>query len=133
MPSGIEGALLGSAAGSGYQGARGLFKNASQVAAEKAGAPAAAPQVGIRTPLSLTTTYPSIQNIGAVMPEDKTPGYGPAPVARASGGRVGGMTSDQLLSAVERAKKKTRANTKPMLGLHDNQVAQALEIANHKI
>jgi len=133
LPSGIEGALLGSAAGSGYQGARGLFKNASQVAAEKAGAPAAAPQVGIRTPLSLTTTYPSIQNIGAVMPEDKTPGYGPAPVQRKHGGRVGGMTADQLLSAVERAKKKTRANTKPMLGLHDNQVAKALEIANHKI
>jgi hypothetical protein len=43
------------------------------------------------------------------------------------------MTADQLLSAVERAKKKTSGNTKPLLGLHDNQVAKALEIANHKI
>jgi hypothetical protein len=67
------------------------------------------------------------------MPVDKTPGYGPEPIQRKHGGRVGGMTADQLLSAVERAKKKTRANTKPMLGLHDNQVAKALEIANHKI
>ena len=133
LPSGIEGALLGSAAGSGYQGARGMFKNASQIAAEKSGAPKANPSIGMRTPISMFNSYPGIKNVGAMFPVEESPGYGPAPVQRKHGGRVGGMTSDQLLSAVERAKKKTRANTKPMLGLHDNQVAQALEIANHKI
>jgi hypothetical protein len=139
QPHGAVATAVGAVAGDVASKAGSAAKQYTQALSERAGAPAAKPSVGpsgMEVPWSPFGVYPGIKNVGAMMPVDKETGYGPPtpmPVARKSGGRVGGMTADQLLSAVERAKKKTSGNTKPLLGLHDNQVAKALEIANHKI
>ena len=132
IPHGAE-AVMGALAGKGLNAGASGVSSMLEARAQRAGAPKTVGMEGegYKSPYLPYKVYPHIGNLGAMVPVDEQPGY--TPVARASGGRVGGMTSDQLLSAVERAKKKTRANTKPMLGLHDNQVAKALEIANHKI
>lgn len=132
VPHGTE-AVLGALAGKGLNAGASGISSAFEAAAQRAGAPrtVGSEGSGFNVPYLNVRSYPRISNLGALEPVDEKPGY--TPVARASGGRVGGMTADQLLSAVERAKKKTSTNTKPLLGLHDNQVAKALEIANHKI
>ena len=132
FPHGAD-AVIGALAGKGLNSGASGISSAFESAAQRAGAPkTVSPEgSGFNVPYLNARSYPRINNLGALVPPEEKPGY--TPVARKSGGRVGGMTADQLLSAVERAKKKTSSNTKPLLGLHDNQVAKALEIANHKI
>ena len=48
---------------------------------------------------------------------------------RKSGGRV----SDKLVTMVDRARKNINNQTESLLGVHDNHVAQALEIANRNL
>jgi|GEM_PF-2219483 len=55
---------------------------------------------------------------------------------RKAGGRVGvnhERIADQLVTAAERAKKGISEDTKPLLDLPDNHIAQALEVANRSI
>lgn len=57
-------------------------------------------------------------------------------VERKSGGRVGvnhDSLADQLVGAAERAKKGISKETEPLLGMHDDHIAHALELANRSI
>ena len=61
------------------------------------------------------------RSIPAFAPVEEQQGYGPPPVARASGGRV--VTAEELMSRMDKASKKHVKETKPLLNLHDNTVA----------
>lgn len=66
------------------------------------------------------------------------PSWTPPPLTispNRSGFRSGGSVSiaDQLVSDVDRAKKEIDGKTKTFLGVHDNHVAHALEIANKNL
>jgi hypothetical protein len=55
-------------------------------------------------------------------------------IARASGGRLGGvMTVDDLMAAAERAKKDHGKNTEPLLDEPDEHITRALEVAKRHL
>lgn len=107
------------------------IKGASQIRAERAGAPIVRfqPEVPVRAPMSLEAPG---------FPESETEaGYGPPTgnvitvnprQQRKAGGRV--KTASQLMMAVEDAKRKVNNTTKPLMNMPDEHIAQALAVAN---
>lgn len=81
----------------------------------------------VKAPPSAITNY--LSQVGQDQLEEPRP-------ERKSGGRVGvnhERIADQLVTAAERAKKGISEDTKPLLDLPDNHIAQALEVANRSI
>lgn len=131
-PHGAIGTTLGILGGEiGSATARG-FGRASDIAAEKAGAPKFVRELtgeGLQTKLPYKV-YPLPRDIGALVPPDTEPSYG-LPQGRATGGRVRSHTD--LMRAMEDAGKKDTMKTKPLLKSSDTEIAKALEIANQHI
>jgi hypothetical protein len=106
-----------------------------QLRAEQFGAPIVRPQ-GVIDPRA----YQLFRNVPAMDPTDQESGYQqPQPLAplprqgRKKGGRVTAMNGQQLIAALEKAKREVNNQTKVLLNSSDETVAQALEIANRNI
>jgi hypothetical protein len=106
-----------------------------QLRAEQFGAPIVRPQ-GVIDPRA----YQLFRNVPAMDPTDQESGYQqPQPLAplprqgRKKGGRVSAMNGQQLIAALEKAKREVNNQTKVLLNSSDETVAQALEIANRNI
>ena len=138
----VKGALVTAGAGHGiipgaltYGATEGAQKGASAIRsgaarkAELAGAPIARQAPNI--PLAVRSPAAYRLPISAVFGQPgEEPGYqAPQPLARKSGGRV----SDQLVRAVDRAKKNINKGTEVLLNTPDSHVAHALEVAKRNL
>jgi hypothetical protein len=131
LVGGHTGSILSGLASYGAGEAGMAYKSFARAATERAGAPRTRADFSGGTFQRGDTTYaPGIRDITALAPPETPPDYA-SPTGRASGGRV--VTADELLSRIEKAGKEDVKNTKPLLNLHDNTVAKALEIANKHI
>lgn len=106
-----------------------------QLKAEQFGAPLVRPE-GVIDPRA----YQVFRNYPAMQSPTYQSGYEePRPLAplprqgRKSGGRVGAMTAEGLMAALEKAKREVSSETKVLLNSSDETVARALEIANQHI
>jgi hypothetical protein len=57
-------------------------------------------------------------------------------IARATGGKIGGSVEsllNKLMVATEDAKKRSNSKTEDLLGVHDDHIAKALEVADKAI
>lgn len=106
-----------------------------QLRAEQFGAPIVRPE-GVIDPRA----YQLFRNVPAMDPTDQQSGYAkPQPLSplprqgRKKGGRVTAMTGEQLIAALEKAKREVNSQTKTLLHSSDETVARALEIANRSI
>jgi hypothetical protein len=106
-----------------------------QLKAEQFGAPIVRPE-GVIDPRA----YQLFRNVPAMDPTDQQSGYAaPTPLAplprqgRKKGGRVMAMSGQQLIAALEKAKREVNNQTKVLLNSSDETVARALEIANRNI
>ena len=126
---GIVPGALTYAATEGTQKAAGAIRSGAARRAEAAGAPKTREAPNIPTLVRNPAAYEL--PVGAVFgANDKEPGYRePQPLARKSGGRV----SDQLVRAVDRAKKNINKGTEVLLTTPDSHVAHALEVANRNL
>jgi hypothetical protein len=80
----------------------------------------------------LSKTAPSVESTVANQPAPEQ-AYG-GRIARASGGRLGGMMSvDDLMAAAERAKKEHGKTTEPLLDEPDEHITRALEVAKRHL
>ena len=124
----IPGALT-YAATEGTQKAAGAIRTGAARRAEAAGAPTVRQAPVLPTLVRSPAAYqlPASMIFGR---SDQEPGYqAPQPLARKSGGRV----SDQLVRAVDRAKKNINKGTEVLLNTPDSHVAHALEVANRNL
>ena len=124
---GIVGGALGKLAGE----AGGGIGSIMAAKAQRAGAPKTVlPEgQGFNAPMG-GRAFPVIKDLNQLVPPDREPGYQmPQPLARKHGGRV----SDQLVRAVDRAKKNINKGTEVLLNTPDSHVAHALEVANRNL
>ena len=57
-------------------------------------------------------------------------------IARATGGKIGGSVDtllNKLMASAENAKKQSNSKTEDLLGVHDDHIAKALEVADRAI
>jgi hypothetical protein len=131
-PSGMTEAVVGGLAGKALgETSRGIG-SVLESAAQRAGAPKTKlPEgQGFNVPGLPYKVYPGVRDLEELAPPDREPGYRtPQPLARKSGGRV----SDQLVRAVDRAKKNINKGTEVLLTTPDSHVAHALEVANRNL
>ena len=142
MKTGIKSALVALGAGHGYipafltstatEGAQktaGAFTAGAARRAEAAGAPTTRQAPNIPTLIRSPAAYELPTSMVFGQPGEE-PGYQvPQPLPRKSGGRV----SDQLVRAVDRAKKNINKGTEVLLNTPDSHVAHALEVAKRNL
>jgi hypothetical protein len=123
----VVGGLVGKGAGETSRGVSSIFQSRAQ----RAGAPkTVTPEgQGFNVPAA-GRVFPVVKDLEEIPPPDREPNYRiPKPLARKSGGRV----SDQLVRAVDRAKKNINKGTEVLLTTPDSHVAHALEVANRNL
>jgi hypothetical protein len=130
-PTGAAEAVLGALAGKAVGETGGKIGSIFEAAAQRAGAPKTVMPEGQGIVLpKVGTIYPVPRDLEELAPPDREPGYRmPQPLARKAGGRV----SDQLVRAVDRAKKNINKDTEVLLNTPDSHVAHALEVANRNL
>ena len=138
--TGMLGQIFGGIAGDIAMSAPRAWTSFGKRRAEAAGAPTVKPRIsgqGVEVPGLPYRVYPGVRDVGALVPTETERGYQLPPEnvitvnprqQRASGGRV--KTANQLIAAVEDAKRKVNNTTKPLMNVPDEHIARALEVAN---